>query len=96
MNPENPPPPPANDEADPFASLGTLSAQLLGVVAVLTQEVVRAKAVDVERLHRSLDGFWEQELNQAGLSKGERRMVESVKKVMSAAFVQEPDDGHGG
>lgn len=82
-----------SNETDPFASLGTLSAQLLGVVAVLMQEVVRAKAVDVVRLRQGLDGLWEQELNAQGLTDGERRMVESVKKVITGAFAQEADDG---
>lgn len=84
-----------NYEADPFASLGTLSAQLLGVVAILMQEVVRAKAVDVERLRQGLEGFWEQELHAQSLTEGERRMVESVKKVLTASFEQEANNGQG-
>ena len=84
-----------SNETDPFASLGTLSTQLLGVVTVLTQELVRARVVDADRLRDGLEAFWAQELGVAGLPDGERRMIESVKRVVSAALVQEVANGQG-
>ena len=82
-------------EIDPFASLGTLSAQLLGVVGVLAQELVRSQAVDVPRLRQELDNFWSHELDVAGLQESERRMIESVRRVIGTALAQEVDDGQG-
>ena len=82
-------------EIDPFASLGTLSAQLLGVVGVLAQELVRSQAVDVPRLRQELDNFWSHELEVAGLQESERRMIESVRRVIGTALAQETDDGQG-
>lgn len=82
-------------EIDPFASLGTLSAQLLGVVGVLAQELVRSQAVDVSRLRQELDNFWSHELDVAGLQESERRMIESVRRVIGTALAQEADDGQG-
>lgn len=81
------------DEEPSVAALGTLSAQLLGVVALLTRELARAGVVDVPRLRGELDAFWEQELGAPELSDGERRMVEAVRRVMTTTLPKGPGDG---
>ena len=69
----------------PFSSVGALTAQLLGVQAVLMHELVRSGAVDVQRLRSTLDDFWEQELSSADVSAADRRMIGSVRRVVGAA-----------
>ena len=81
---------------DSYSSLGTLAAQMLGVQAILMQELVRSQVVDAQRLRTSLAGFWAQELAQPDLSASDRRMVESVKRVVSAAMAEEGKDEQGG
>lgn len=86
-----------NDEENgTFSSVGTLAAQMLGVQAILMQELVRSQVVDAQRLRTSLAGFWAQELAQPDLSASDRRMVESVKRVVSAAVAEEGKDEQGG
>lgn len=85
-----------NEENDTFSSLGTLAAQMLGVQAILMQELVRSQAVDAQRLRSSLAEFWAQELAQPDLSASDRRMVESVKRVISAALTPEGKNEQGG
>jgi hypothetical protein len=85
-----------SEDAEPFGSLGTLSAQILGVMAVLARELVRAGAVDAPRLRRELGAFWDNELAGADLPAGDRRMIESVKKVVTAALApEEAANGQG-
>ena len=82
------------EENSPLSSLGTLSAQLLGVVAILIQELARSKAVDVDRLQRTLEAFLDNELAQPSMADGDKRMVASVKKVLGGLFVK-PEEGDG-
>ncbi|KRC20185.1 hypothetical protein [Acidovorax sp. Root219] len=81
-----------NETDSPLISLTTLSTQLLGVVAILTQEVARSKAVDVERLQESLRVFFEQETGKDHRADSEKRMIDAVKRVILAAT----DSGRGG
>lgn len=84
------------DESDnSLASLGTLSTQLLGVVAVLAQELVRAQVVDAARLQQGLEAFWQQERGAPGATDADRRMIDAVQRVVGAAIAAGGSDGQG-
>ena len=83
-----------SEDDNPFASAGMLSAHLLGVVAILTGELVRSKAVNADRLQRTLEAFLDAQLAEPSMTDGDKGMIASMKRVLGGMFPK-PEEGDG-
>lgn len=83
-------------EENPFAMLGALSAQILGTVAVLMQELAASNAVDKDRLLKALDAFYERNATDAPESEAEKRVREAVQAVIRKSIEKGGEHGQRG